>query len=543
MSPPVSISSARAGSVGVSVSQERLGLFDTPPERRDTQLALLITCVLFLVLGVLLIAPDVRMPQINAFIPMVDSVLVVGDLTTATLLYVQAVVFRSRALTFLASGYLFGGLLVLAHGLSFPDAFAAKGLLGGGINTTPWIAYFWRATIPVSVILYVLLRTADEHSEPRTDGTWTMIAVGVAAAVAAATAVVLLTTVGHDLLPTIFVTPTQINFTNTVRINWSLIALLGAATLMLYRRQRSVLDTWLLVALATCIAHALLNLETWGRFTVGFYSQFTLLLFSHFLVMLALIAETNRLYARLALSTAARERERDHELMSVGAVAAAMAHEIGQPLSASLLNARASLDWLDRPRPNLGKAIAALRGTIEDEQRTFEVMKSIRTMFTKDTGSFTEFGLDDLVQETAHLIDKELASQKVSLEITLDEGMPPVIANRVQIQRVLINILINAIESLGTTRRRARRIRIRSATWDDRSIQVEISDTGTGVPPDTIERIFDPFFTTKSSGRGLGLSLCRSIVEEHGGKLWASADEKRGMTFFLKLPRNEAFAA
>jgi signal transduction histidine kinase len=171
------------------------------------------------------------------------------------------------------------------------------------------------------------------------------------------------------------------------------------------------------------------------------------------------------------------------------------------------------------------------------------VIKSIRSMFTKDAGSLSEFGFDELVRETAQLLDRELAARKVSLELALDEKLPPIVANRVQMQRVLINILINAIESLGATRGRTRRIHIRSASPDEKSVQLEISDTGTGIAPHEIERIFEPFFSTKSRGTGLGLSLSRTIVEEHGGRLWASPGDKHGMTFFLKLPRSELLAA
>jgi signal transduction histidine kinase len=164
-------------------------------------------------------------------------------------------------------------------------------------------------------------------------------------------------------------------------------------------------------------------------------------------------------------------------------------------------------------------------------------------MFTKDAGSLSEFGFDELVRETAQLLDRELAARKVSLELALDDELPPIMANRVQMQRVLINIMINAIESLGATRGRTRRIQIRSASPDEKSVQLEISDTGAGVAPDDMDRIFEPFFSTKARGTGLGLSLCRTIVEEHGGRLWASARDKHGMTFFLKLPRSEQLAA
>jgi signal transduction histidine kinase len=131
-----------------------------------------------------------------------------------------------------------------------------------------------------------------------------------------------------------------------------------------------------------------------------------------------------------------------------------------------------------------------------------------------------------------------LAGHKVSLQMELDESVPPVLADRVQLQRVVLNLLSNAIVSLDETYDRPRCIAIRSGQLDGRDVLLEVSDTGSGIPPDQMAKVFEPFYTTKETGTGLGLSLCRTIVEEHGGRLWASAGEEFGAIFHVTLPRS-----
>ena len=518
------------------VSPDHLGLFDTPPDRGQKRLSWAMIALLAAALPVMLSLPDVRFEEIVSFVPMVDAFMFLSDLIIAALLYSQANVFRSNALTVLASGYVFTALMLAIHALTFPGAFSPDGLLGAGVNTAGWLGFFWRAPLPIAVILYVALKRVDAAAKPGADRPAPNIALGVLAAVVLAAATTVLVTRGHDLLPPLFANRSDLQF-NLIGINLVLSALCVAALGMLLMQRRSVLDMWLMVAVAAFLVQCVLNMQVLARFSLSFYCQFGIQLFSHLVVLLALVAESDRLYARLALSIAARERERDARLMSMDAVTAAIAHEVGQPLTGVMTNALAGLNWLDRAKPVPEKAVTALRAVVDDANRTSDVIKSIRAMFAKSALTVSKFSLNELVRETAAFLDRELAGEGVALELTLDEALPPILADRVQIQRVLVNLFTNAIDSLRATQGTPRRIEIRSAPLNGEDVLLEVSDTGIGIAPDEKPRVFDAFFTTKATGTGLGLSLCRTIVEEHGGRLWVSPGERRGATFHLQLPR------
>ena len=189
--------------MGEFVSQDYLGLYDTRPDRHEIRLSLLLVGLSFAALAVLSIMPNIRLRQIDVIVPMVDTAMFLGDMVTATLLYAQASVFRSRALTVLGSGYVFTALMLVAHVLTFPGAFAAGGLLGAKVNTTGWIANFWRAGLPIAVILYVQLKRKEPAPQAQAARPGARIAAGVLAAVLLV-AVAMLATIGDDLLPPLF---------------------------------------------------------------------------------------------------------------------------------------------------------------------------------------------------------------------------------------------------------------------------------------------------------------------------------------------------
>lgn len=516
--------------------QDHVGLFDTPPTREQIRFGWIMVAALILAMVVVLAMPNTPGAELNAFVPVIDSLMLVSDLITATLLYVQASVFRSRALTVLASGFLFIALMLVTHMLTFPGAFAPGGLLGADLGTTGWTYLIRRAAFPIAILLYVALRSRDLAPRSGEQQPAPHIWHGVFAAIALAGATTVLVTAGHDLLPALFNDRLRVIRPTLITANAVLLTLVVVTIVALYRKRRSVLDMWLLVVLVAWLVQLPVNMNTTARYTIAFYAQFALMPTSHLILMLALIGESSRLYAGLALTTAARRRERNALLMSMDAMAATFAHEIGQPFTAVTTNAKAALNYLSRPAPDVEKALEALRAALDAGKLTSSVIKSLRAMVATEPGTITAFCSNDLVRQTAHLLQRELDAAKVSLDLQLDESLPRVQADRVQVQLVLVNLLMNAIEALAETRSRARRITVRSAPLAPHAVVLDIADSGGGIAPENVDRIFEAFVTTKATGTGLGLAIGRVLAEEQGGRLWASNNRDRGTTFHLQLP-------
>jgi PAS domain S-box-containing protein len=235
-------------------------------------------------------------------------------------------------------------------------------------------------------------------------------------------------------------------------------------------------------------------------------------------------------------------RQAQAELAHVGRVAmmgeltASIAHEVNQPLAGVVTNANAATRWLNFAPPNLDEAREAVQRIARDGARASEVIQRIRAILKKSEPSRSPVNLNALIEETVALTQPELKHEKVLLRMELSPQLPLVLVDRVQLQQVLLNLFVNALDSLSSVFDRTRILRVRTEQIEPQSVQVAVEDSGAGINVPNIEHLFEPFYTTKSHGLGLGLSISRSIVEAHGGRLWATPNDGHGATFQFSLP-------
>jgi signal transduction histidine kinase len=230
------------------------------------------------------------------------------------------------------------------------------------------------------------------------------------------------------------------------------------------------------------------------------------------------------------------ELARVSRLTTMGEMAATIAHEINQPLAAIVANGNAGLRWLKNRTPDLEEVEQTLRRIVKDGHRAGETIRGIRATLRKTGQCTTLVDMNELVRGVIALASSELAKHRVRVETALAPGLPQVPADRDQLQQVIWNLIVNAAESMDTVTDRARLLGVRSETHDPASVVLTVEDTGVGIDPRHYDRIFEPFFTTKSNGIGMGLSICRSIVEAHGGCLSTSPGHPYGSIFKVVLP-------
>jgi PAS domain S-box-containing protein len=223
----------------------------------------------------------------------------------------------------------------------------------------------------------------------------------------------------------------------------------------------------------------------------------------------------------------------------VGELAASIAHELNQPLTGVVTNSNACLRWLSNDPPNLSEGREAVRRILRDGTRAADVITRIRSLLRKTEAELVPMDTNDAIREVIALIQPEVRKNGVKLRIDLDPALPPVQGDRVLLQQVLLNLLINAIEAMAAIDHVDRNLQMISRRLEPAMVLVAVRDSGTGLGKHSFEDISEAFFTTKPNGMGMGLSISRSIVENHGGRLWAEPNPDRGATFQFTLPLND----
>jgi two-component system CheB/CheR fusion protein len=238
-------------------------------------------------------------------------------------------------------------------------------------------------------------------------------------------------------------------------------------------------------------------------------------------------------------------REKEAELarvsrtLMVGELATSIAHEVNQPLAGVVTNAEAGLRWLKGEMPNLPEATNSLQMIVRDGNRASAVIQRVREFVKNESNGAANVDLKEIIRDTISLVQFDLEKHRIALSLELSDTLPSVHVDRVQVEQVILNLIINAIEAMASVNGRSHKLTVSALSSSD-GAQVSVSDSGTGVDPVQMDRIYDPFFTTKPAGVGIGLSISRSIIQAHGGRIWATNNDGQGLTVRFSLPASNS---
>jgi signal transduction histidine kinase len=478
------------------------------------------------------------LPALNALFPALDAVVFVTDLITAVLLFAQYSISRSRALFALATGYLFTAFIVVPHALTFAGAFTPTGLLGAGIQTGSWLFIFWHIGFAAGLLAYAALRE-EKRSTPE-GSALSAIGWSVTGVLALVLGLTWLSTAGADLLPPIILDQSRMSPIVVYPI-WFTILLCVAAIVLLSLRRRSVLDQWLMVVALVFIAELVFSgLLPTVRFSLGFYAGRVFSIMTSSIVLIVLLAETTRLYMRLARSNAMLRREQANKLMNLEAVVASISHEMRQPITAMSANCAAAIRFVQREPPDLAETRAALEDAQADCRRADEILDDIRALFGRADQTQERIDVNETVLAAVRAMRWAFNEHGVSARTDLKPDVPNIVGHRGQLQEVITNLLQNAVEAMAASKDERRVLTVRTERDRDEAIVVEVEDTGPGIDAESRDKVFDAFVTTKPGGMGLGLAICRMIIDRHGGQLSTSLARSRGAVFRIVFPQGRA---
>jgi signal transduction histidine kinase len=490
----------------------------------------------FVVLAYAAILPfaALPLPRSPTFVSTLEGMICLADVLTAAFLYSQFWMTRSRAMLMLASGYSFTALLVVVHLSTFPLVFSPTGLLGTGPQGTGWLFITWHLGFSVAVCLYVVLKDADNTENPVRQPPARAICLSLLTVSCMVILLTLLLTAAREHLPKLVLDGLWFSplghFATGVDLVIAMVALL-----LLAIRQTSMLDRWLMVSLCALVAElTLISFVVHGRYDLGFYAERAFALVSSAAVLAALHAEVAGGYSRAVHRLTTLRHERESRLVSIQGAAGAIAHEIKQPMAAIALEADTAREYLGRTPPDIEEVRESLAAIASNAVRASEVITNIRSALKSDSVEMVPLKLNDIITEALNRMREEFDARAVRVELSLAAELPAVRGHRGQLLQVFLNLLANAIDALENVTSGGRLIRIESAPLSTDRIVVRVEDSGSGIDPRIAGGIFDLFATTKPSGMGLGLTLCRLIIEQHGGEIVASSPA--GPRFQVFLP-------
>ncbi len=505
----------------------------------DRQRRMAVGVVIVLIVAAAVIAPfaSIQVGQTDAFIPVLQTVVSVVDLTTATLLFAQFSIQPQHALLALASGYIFSGSFAFLQTLAFPGGYAPAGLIGDRLNTPAWMYVLWHTTFPAAILVYALSKNMTGAARPQGRPAMSAIAITVACVLAVIAGLTWIVTTKTEYLPSFYATDIRLQTQFGNQINLALWLWGSTALAVLFARRRTILDLWLMVTLLAYMPSFLVAIiGSSVRFTVGWYAARCFILIASCMLLSVLLVETMLLYSRLASAIILQRRERTNRLLSVEAATAAIAHEIKQPLGSMSLNCDAALECLKATPLDIEELRSCLTDVKNDNSRANEIVAGIRALFKATAPQRTMVQINRLAQEVLRMVEHDLHVHGTSVSTEFQEDVPQVRADPIQLQQVILNLVRNAIDAIAIGPATIKAIRL-VTTYDGKSVvSIYVQDTGPGITLDNETQIFDAFFTTKTSGMGLGLSISRRIIEDHGGDLRLTETSSRGSTFEITLP-------
>ena len=555
-------------------------LSTTQAERGDRQLALIV--VLVSALGFIAAAPFAKIPllRLDAFIPAYEAALVLIDAITAAMLFGQYRSSGTPALLVLAAGYVYDALMTAAHLLSFPGAFSPTGLLGGGAQTTVWIYVFWHGGFPLFVLLYAAIAWRGRRDPSAHRGGSIAMPLGLSLLGAAILGLGMVAWAAHAdaLLPALMAGNVQIKTASNYTIGAVWLISLAAAMVLCRPGEKSVLDLWLCVVMCAWVFDVALSavLDA-GRFDLGFYVGRAYGLLAASFVLGVLLVETGGLHSRLAAAKAllddyarsledrvgertaaleaeTAERQKAEELLhqsqkmeALGQLTGGLAHDFNNHLGIIIgnLDLLADNSALDADQNEL--VDDALTAAFHGADLTRRLLAFARRQPLRPA----RIDINKLIQEITKLLHRTLGEQ-IEINLELDPAIPPVVADPSQLETAIANLANNARDAMPEGGRLTVATGLRHLDEDYAADHVEvtpgayvliqISDTGTGMAPETLARVFEPFFTTKEPGKGtgLGLSMVFGFMKQSGGHINVYSELAHGTTFRLYLRPAEA---